>query len=208
MNEELVKAIVTELTKQGRLKEAKLFEIKDAAEVEDLVKGLTPEQKTFTELLSTEKDYQSEFDKLITKAVNTREEKLKAEYNFIKKEGDPDPTPDTRTAREKKLESDLEELRKLVVKSNSDTAVQKLRSEAMSKLKEAKIPERYIQFFDLEDKEKSIDDQFTDIKTEFDSFKESLKKDLNVNTTGLPFPTHLGDGQASEAEIKEITKNL
>ena len=219
MEEKLIQAIIDGLKGSGRTDLVKLFEIKEDSEVEDIIKGLTnPEPKTFVELLQSDKGYQSEFDKLVTKAIIKREENLKKKYNFVKRDSfiddDDDDDDDGKKgkkksktmSKEEKLEHEIEQIKKLVTDRFAEQTLEEKKKTAKEMLKNAKIPERYVQFFDFNNKEVGLEEQFKGINEDFQEFKKSII-DETVGSTGFPMPKNLGD-KVSDKEVDDIIENL
>jgi len=205
MDSELAKKIVEGLKSKGTHNELlKLFEIESEDQIEGAISKLGTPTKSFKELLE-DKNYQSEFDKLVTKAVQTREDKIKSEFNLVKKDdggGNPDPQPKPNSG----LEAKLDALQKRLDEQDREKRLEKRRSQVTKLLSENKMPERYSQFFDLDKDDFDLEDQFKPIKAEFE---EMIKEVSGGASAGGLFPrTQAPDGNATEEEIKEITKNL
>lgn len=223
MNEKLLKIIIESLKKKGGNESLiSLLSIEDENGIEDAIASLTDSDLGFAELLKT-KDFQSEMDKVIGKALKKREENLKKKYNFIKKDDGDDSVDDNdddddlvddkgkskgkpRDTRYDKLESSLDEIKNMVINQQKNLGLEKSQDYAKNLLTENKIPEKYIRMFDFDEEDLNLDNQFKTIQSDFKDLTQSIRDDI-VPTKGFPNPEKLS-GKASEDELKEIAKNI
>lgn len=191
-----------------------ILDLEDENKVEDLIKELESSVRPgFNELLKSNKEYQSEYDKQLRKAMETREQKLKSKFNFIKKdkvgesrkEDDDDENDDGSDDESKKdLATKFEELKQIVLGQKANEEKAKKLKKAKELLAESKIPETYHKFFDFES-ETSLADQVEGIKKDFESIKESIIQDMG----GVKFPIPKnGSKGVSDKEIEDIIDNM
>jgi len=161
--------------------------------IEDLQKPETLDEalKTF--------NFQSDFDKRFTKALQTREENLRAKYDFVEKEQKPDPVDPKNPTPDKAV---LDYIKKLEKRLDDQDEAKKLESETSKKqkaidlLKSKNIPEIYAGKFDLE---KDLNEQLEGIHSDYQTDAETLIKSKLPN---IKLPTG-GSTQAGSKVSKE-----
>lgn len=174
--------------------------------------GIEPEQlegfkdltipTTLDEALKV-REIQSEYDKRLGKAAQTREDNLKAKFNFVEKEDKKQPNEeevktdntalkalmDKLSAMEKKLQEQEQEKQKLTIEQK--------RAEFAKNLKERGIPSVYVHELDLE---KDFDSQFDAVSKKFEEEVGPIKNPGQR----LPFPKNSGAKKPSKEEIAAI----
>ena len=184
-----------------------LLQVEDENEIEGALSKLKTGKVTFEEFIK-EKENQSEFDKYLGKAANTREEKLKEKFNFVKKDGgEPDPK-DKGDKKDSEVYKELQKLKDQVNGYERSRVLEKKQKMANILLKENKIPSKFIKLFDFtDDAKESIEDQFKEIQGDVGEFKDKVIDDLGAHGN-IPMPQAQATGKATENEINEIVKDL
>lgn len=159
------------------------------------------------------KGVQSEFDKRLAKAADTREAKLKLKYGFGKEEEEEknteeeeeidvkDPAMKAVLAQMKKMSEKLEAFEN---EKKQETLEQK-RSRAMDYLKSKGILPVYVHEMDLE---KDFEEQFDTVKKKFEDDGGTLTTQKKSGTSGrLPNPTNPGaKNEPSKEEVEAFKK--
>lgn len=218
MDEKLLKIIIEALKKTGGNDGLiGLLSIESEDQIEDAVAALRDSNQEFAELLKN-KDFQSEMDKVIGKALTKRESNLKKKYNFVKKDDEDveeeeeeeddekDKSKSKFNKRQDKLEDSLEEIKNMVINQQKNLGLEKNQDYAKNLLSENKIPEKYIRLFDFDAEDLNLDEQFKVIQKDFTDLKKTITDEV-VPTGDFPVP-HVTSGQASEDELKEIASNM
>ena len=170
--------------------------------IEDLKKPETLDEalKTF--------NFQSDFDKRFTKALQTREENLRAKYDFVEKEQKPDPVDPKNPTPDQAV---LDYIKKLEKRLDDQDEAKKLESEtskhqkAKDLLKSKNIPEVYTSKFDFE---KDLNEQLEGINSEYQTDAETLIKSKLPNIK-LPTGGPTKDGlKVSKEEAEEFKKQF
>tara|TARA_B100000378_G_scaffold236018_1_gene202695 strand:- start:10206 stop:10826 length:621 start_codon:yes stop_codon:yes gene_type:complete len=153
------------------------------------------------------KGVQSDYDKRLGKAAQTREDNLKKKFNFVEKEEPEeeeeietkDPAMKAILAQMKKMG---EEIQGFKAKEQQQTVEQK-KQDARDFLKENKIPGVYVHEMDLE----------KDFKEQLEKLSEKVKEDgvslettepANPRTRRLPVPNNGGAKKPSKEDIAKI----
>ena len=205
MDEKLYEAILKALKGNRNLKGVlNLLSVKDENEIEGAIAELDTGKVSWEEIVK-DKDYQSDLDKLLGKAANTREEKLKEKYNFVKKEGSDEGGKGTKGS-DSEWKEKFEELKKQVDGFEATRILEKKESKARGLLKEHKIPEKFIKLFDF-DSDTDISEQFKAIQEDVGKFKDTVREELGSHGP-VPIPNVKTSGKASADEIEAIVKDI
>lgn len=142
------------------------------------------------------KEIQSEYDKKLAKAADTRETNLKAKYDFKEKEQQQDPNEGKTKYSDPALQALLEKLTEMEKwkeeqeQEKKTQTVEQKRAEFQKNLKDKGIPAVYVHELDLE---KDFDSQFETVSKKFEedggSFKtegKSFKPPYQVKTDSKP----------------------
>lgn len=174
----------------------------------DLLEGIedlkTPE--TLDEALKAF-NFQPEFDKRIAKSLSTREENLKAKYDFVEKDQAKVKKEEVKT-QDPALQAVLDQLQELKDKlaqqdqdRAKETQAQKI-NRLTEDLKTNGIPAIYAKEFDLE---KDLEDQFEAVKKQFETDFGTIAKP----SSKLPFPKRPETkNEPSKAEAEEFSKYI
>lgn len=207
MDPELIKKIANRIATANLPSEiADLFSIENEEDIDSRIEAITKKPKPeFNQLLKDNPAYQSEFDKIVAKAMDTRESKLKEKFNLIKKDevggeqgGDPNPNE-----KESQLQKQLDELKNIVLEQQRTKSVEEKRKKAAELLQSEKIPVKFQSLFDFES-ETSIDEQFTKVKETFNE----LRTDIAVELGGKPPLPNNVPNKVSDKTLDEIVDNL
>jgi hypothetical protein len=198
----------------SELKQKLKLAVQDPDALKELTKfGLTPEiiegiedlkkPATFDEAL-TSFNLQSEFDKRIAKAINTREENLKAQFNFVAKEQTPPiDTPPTPGANPQ-LDALMAEFNKLAKRLDDketlekQTSLETKKANAVEALKSKGIPAIYVNNLDLD---KDLNEQLPSVEAIFqtDAAAFGKPKPNTILPTGDPVnPAAISKEKAEE----------
>lgn len=150
-------------------------QIEGAVESLILLKGNQNLPKNLDEFLNSNKDFQSEFDKRIAKALETREDNLRVK---IKEEldrsagGNANQNQDSKDSDVKKLEEQISTIAKSVESlTNLYTTSQKT-TDAQTKFRDAKLPESWFSRIDVHS-ETSVENQIGGLKEEYDTIRQA-----------------------------------
>jgi hypothetical protein len=176
----------------------------------ELIEGIEDLKKpaTLNEAI-TAFNLQSELDKVITKATQTREDNLKAKYNFVDKEQNPDPKPATPPVNPE-FEALQNQLKAITDKLAANEAEKKTLSLAAQKAKAVEIlaskgiPAVYAANLDLE---KDINDQLPTVEQAFQTDLSTFKISKLPNTK-LPIGTPPDPTQLSKDLVEDFKKNF
>ena len=155
------------------------------------------------------KEIQSEYDKRLAKAAETRETKLKSKFNFVEKaqEEEEEEEPDVKDpamkavlAQMKKMSEKLEAFEN---EKKQETLEQK-KTRAREYLKSKGILPGYVNELDLD---KDFEEQFETVKEKYEADGGVLTTDLPAPKPGqgrLPHPRNPGAAKPSKEEIAAI----
>lgn len=200
--EEIIKKLMTALQDEDTAKELEKFGIK-ADQIEGYKDLKVP--ATLDEALEN-KDIQSEFDRRLAKAAETREENLKKKFDFKSKEEQP-PKPskeDNPDPMYQKLIEKLEQYDKkfeAMEKEKQQLTVAQKREKAQSLLKEKGIPPIYVHELDLE---KDLDEQLETVSKRFEEEFKPLADKGKKPGTKVPFPSGAGNNEPSKEEAAKF----
>ena len=148
---------------------------------------------------------QSDLDKKLDKAIKTREENLKAKYDFVEKEQTPDKKePEAKDPAIKALLDELKEIkewRKEQEEAKKVQTIEQKKAAAAERLKSENIPGIYVSILDLD---KDLDEQLPAIKERFTKeFPEATKS----KGFKLPNPTKGDDLNKPSKQDEESFAN-
>ncbi len=107
---------------------------------ETQIEGVIDElEKSGISIVDLDKFHQTEGDRRATEAAATREAKLKEQFNLVSKT----PTPPKKEDGDDPVDKKLEAMQKKIADFESKDAQQKFKKNAVSKLKDKKIPEAF-----------------------------------------------------------------
>lgn len=207
MNKELKKKLEAALEAKGLSKElVKFISITQESEIEGVVEQLsklhkTEEPKDLDDFLKDNADAKSEFDRRVTKAIDTYKKKQGKKSDDDddddkpgkKKKTDDDDTP----SWAKKLMSEVESLKSEKAKDSKTSTAKQLWDK--SELPDT-IKTKWFGRIDV-DSETSIEDQIKGLESEYTELKQGL---LNKESGGGGLPNPFEDGEVSDAEIEAI----
>lgn len=200
--EEIIKKLMTALQDEDTAKELEKFGIK-ADQIEGYKDLKVP--ATLDEALEN-KEIQSEFDRRLAKAAETREENLKKKFDFKSKEEQP-PKPskeDNPDPMYQKLIEKLEQYDKrfeAMEKEKQQLTVAQKREKAQSLLKEKGIPPIYVHELDLE---KDLDEQLETVSKRFEEEYKPFADKGKKPGTKVPFPNGGGNNEPSKEEAAKF----
>lgn len=192
-----------------------------ALEDEDTAKGLesfgiTPEQiegfKDLTVPTNLDealkiKGVQSEFDKRLGKAADTREAKLKKKYGFGEEEEQEEEeeinTDDPAMKAMLKELKEMREWREKQEKAKEQETLEQKRTRAKEYLKSKNIPGVYVHELDLD---KDFDEQYEELseKVKADGVSIEAPEPVNPRSGRIPVPTNGGNKKPSKEDIAKI----
>ncbi|MEI6865559.1 hypothetical protein [Flavicella sp.] len=196
MNPELLAALKAALLAAGLAEDSKEFK----AIIAEPFKGVSDKLElkpptTLDEALKLP-GVQSEFDKKVTSATQTREDNLKAQWDFVEKGKDP------------KIESPLEKKVREMEEANTARDVKESlvsKTTTAEKLLEGKkIPKAFLKQFDFES-ETSLEDQLEGVETTYTEVKQGIVADSG---DGGRFPVGGEGDSASEKELADIANDM
>lgn len=194
-----------------KIKEKLVLALKDedtAKELEkfgltiDLIEGFEELEKpaTLDEAIRNF-NLQSDLDKKLDKALKTREDNLKAKYNFVEKEqAEQKQETEAKDPALKALLDKLSAMEKWKEELEQEKQVQTLeqkKAAAVNLLSEHKIPAIYQSRFDLE---KPLEEQLEAVTKEYEKDFGAAPRQTG---TRLPFPKR-GEDKPSKEEVKAI----
>lgn len=196
MNEELLVALRAALLKAGLTEDSEQFK----AVIAEPFKGISDklEMKLPTTLDEALKipGIQSELDKRVTSATQTREDNLKSQWDFVEKgKGPKEETP---------LEKKVREMEEENIKRNAADVLSKKNAAAEKLLEGKKIPKAFLKHFDFES-ETSLEDQVEGVETIFTEVKQGI---VAESGGGGPFPMGGEGDEASAEELAGIADDL
>lgn len=192
--------------------------MKEQDQAEALKKiGITAEILDSTEIIEKPKtldealdnfEFRAEFDRRITKAVNTNTENLKSKYEMTEKKGkegeskkdndeaEDDPVLKTLKALQDKIDN--------LEKEKEQDKKKSKKAKALEILAQNNIPDAYLSKFDLE-KEGDLEEQFKTVKETFEKDTETLIKKHNPDFK-LPNPKKPAEGKVSPDKVEKFKK--
>ena len=180
----------------------------EETDIEGLIEKLKPgEPKPFMQLVNGDKTYQGEFDRAVAQALKTREEKLKEEYNFVKKEGTPNDgtgANGTGAGLSKEFEQRFKLIEDMISNQKQTQTLERKKGEALGLLKSGGIPEEFIGLFNLEGEE-TVTDQFVTVKASFDKIKDNMAQTQGSGQTPVPQGT---GGEPSQEFLDRMADSL
>jgi hypothetical protein len=177
---------------------AELFQVSKPEDIDGVIttlNGLIPQQKpisNFDELIASNKDFQAEFDRRITKAIETRKEKIKLEVIESLKGTKQEQAPKTTENMTEltALQEQIKQLTQIVSNVVGQTEKQNKLSEAKEKFSKSKLPAHWINRVDVTNKEKNIDDQIKELQLDFDEIRQSTINEAVKNGEVPPVKTN------------------
>lgn len=169
---ELKEKLKLAILDQDALKELNKFGV-----TPELIEGLTDLKPATLDEAIANFNLQSDFDKKVTLALKTREDNLKAKYNFVEKEQDPTPAPAPGASPE--MAALLAEFNKLSKRMDEKETLEKTNSletkkaEAVELLKSKGIPAIYAANLDLT---KDLNEQLPAVETAFQTDASAFGK--------------------------------
>ena len=157
------------------------------------------------------KGVQSDYDKRLGKAAQTREEKLRSKFKFVEKDGEEEEeeeeemntdNPVIKSLMEtvKELKKDLDQQKQ---EKQKETLAEK-RTRAMEYLKSKGILPVYVHELDLE---KDIEEQFDAVKKKFEEDGGLIKPQTKPGAGRLPNPRNPGaNNEPSKEEVEAFKK--
>lgn len=196
MNPELLAALRTALLAAGLTEDSEQFK----AIIAEPFKGISDklELKLPTNLDEALKlpGVQSEFDKKVTSATQTREDNLKAKWDFVEKgKGPKEETPE---------QKEIRELRERLDGTDAASALAKKTTAAEKLLEGKKIPKAFLKHFDFKS-ETSLEDQIEGVEEVYTEVKQGI---VTAAVGDTKFPMGGGEGEAGEEELADIADNL
>lgn len=155
-------------------------------------------------------EFRSEFDRRITKAVNTNETKLKEKFDFVEKEQEKKDDGKDKASTSKlddndpvqKLLKQMAEKIEALEKDKKTQSEQSKKTQALEKLKSKNIPDVYANLFDLD---KDFDEQLVEIEKKFQADTAEIIKRSNPNIK-LPNPDTGGKNTVSKENAERFKK--
>ena len=149
---------------------------------------------------------QSDFDKRVDKALKTREDNLKAKYDFVEKEQKEDTKePEVKDPAMKALLEEISEMKKWRQEQEEQKKVQTIeqkKSQAAEFLKSHNIPSIYGSKFDLE---KPLEEQLDTVKGEYEKDFGTVAKQPGIK---MPVPRRVDDNKPSKSEVEEFKRKM
>ena len=196
MNPELLAALRTALIAAGLTEDSEQFK----AIIAEPFKGISDklELKLPTNLDDALKlpGMQSEFDKKITSATQTREDNLKSQWDFVKK----GTAPKTETP----LEKEVREMKEANAQRDMKEALALKTSTAEKLLEGKKIPKAFLKHFDFKS-EASLEDQVAGVEQVYTEVKQSIVGSA-IDDGRLPLG---GEGEdVSDDDAKDLVNEI
>lgn len=169
-------------------------------EFEGLKKQLEKESPTsFDEFLKLP-DFKSEFDRQISKAVQSRESNLREKYDFKEKDGK-DPNDGN---KETEAMKQIRELTERLDKSEQKNLLNSRRATAEKLLKEKGIPSAFLKHFDLNG-EADIDSQIEDVEKVFNDTRQEI---INGSVKGTKLPAGSTETKVTDEEALAMVQRM
>lgn len=168
-----------------------------------------PAKKTFDEILA-DKDYQSEFDRRVAKAIDTRQAKMEEDFRKRLEEQKTEAEKLAKMNAEQKADYQREQREKELAEREANIIRRELKAEALTQLGEAKLPLKLADVLDYSNAEACSNS----LKSVTEAFQEAVAEGIAEATKGGKTLTKAPEGstlftkaQIDAMSLSEINAN-